>query len=126
MKPFNLKEYLENPKKEIVTRDGRRAKILCTNFHQEGFPVIAEIEEDDLGVKKSLQYTPNGFNYRNGLSGPQDLFFVTKKYEGWINLYKSNGVSWLSPCYFTTKEEAEKEGKNYPCCVTTIKIEWEE
>ena len=50
-----------------------------------------------------------------------------KKHEGWINLYKNeDGVSWISPNYFTSKKEAEKEGKTHTCSVTTIKIEWEE
>ena len=51
----------------------------------------------------------------------------TEKYEGWINIYRNeDGISWLSPCYFVSKEEAEKEGKCHTCRVTTIKIEWEE
>lgn len=31
MKPFNLKEYLENPYRKVVTRDGRTVRIICTN-----------------------------------------------------------------------------------------------
>ena len=50
-----------------------------------------------------------------------------EKYEGWINIYRNeDGISWLSPCYFVSKEVAEKEGKCHTCSVTTIKIEWEE
>ena len=56
-----------------------------------------------------------------------DLFFDTEKHEGWINLYRNeDGISWISPNYFKSKKEAEKEGKCYTCSVTTIKIEWEE
>ena len=51
----------------------------------------------------------------------------TEKHEGWINIYRNeDGISWLSPCYLASKEEAEKEGKCHTCRVTTIKIEWEE
>ena len=50
-----------------------------------------------------------------------------EKYEGWINLYKNeDGISWISPNYFISKKEAEKEGKAHTCSVITIKIEWEE
>ena len=50
----------------------------------------------------------------------------TEKHEGWINIYRNeDGISWLSPCYFVSKEEDEKEGKAHTCSVTTIKIEWE-
>ena len=50
-----------------------------------------------------------------------------EKFEWWINIYRNeDGISWLSPCYFVSEEEAEKEGKYHTCRVTTIKIEWEE
>lgn len=50
-----------------------------------------------------------------------------EKHEGWINIYRTDdGISWLSPCYFVSKKEAEKEGKCHVCKVITIKIEWEE
>ena len=43
MKAFNLKEYLKNPSRKVVTRDGRNVTIHCTNL--DGiFPVVAEIE----------------------------------------------------------------------------------
>ncbi len=44
MKPFNLEEYLKNPNREIVTRDGRNVKIICTNFDSEKYPIIGEIK----------------------------------------------------------------------------------
>lgn len=31
MKPFNLEEYLANPSKKVVTGDGRKARIVCTD-----------------------------------------------------------------------------------------------
>lgn len=43
MKPFTLEEYLANPNKKVVTRDGRNAKIICTNFLSNK-NVIAEVE----------------------------------------------------------------------------------
>ena len=39
MKPFNLEEYLANPNKELITRDGRKVKrILCTDVKSK-YPV---------------------------------------------------------------------------------------
>ena len=40
MKPFNLKEYLVNPLRKIVTRDGRPVRILCTDVKGH-CPVLA-------------------------------------------------------------------------------------
>jgi len=31
MKQFNLAEYLENPNKKIITKDGKSVRILCAN-----------------------------------------------------------------------------------------------
>ena len=45
MKPFNLEEYLANPHKRIVTRDGRAVKIYCTDYIDNcGLFVIGKIE----------------------------------------------------------------------------------
>ena len=121
MKPFNLEEYLKNPSKKLVTRDGRNVTIHCTNFRGI-FPIIAEIES----VGKSFSYNEDGKTSYVGNS-IYDLFFVPEKHEGWINLYRNeDGISWISPNYFKSKKEAEKEGRAYTCSVTTIKIEWEE
>lgn len=121
MKPFDLKEYLANPNKKVITRDGRNVTIHCTNF-RGNFPIVAEIE----GLNFSTGFNNDGgYNYVE--KSDYDLFFAPEKHEGWINLYKNEcGISWLSPCYFTSKKAAEEEGKNYTCSVTTIKIEWEE
>ena len=123
MKQFNLDEYLKNPSKKVVTRDGRNVKILCTNLYS-ACPVIAEIE----GSEYSYSFYPDGkFRKIGNKYHENDLFFLSEKKEGWINLYKNaDGISWLGPQPFMSKEEAEREGKGYTCSVTTIKIEWEE
>ena len=120
MKPFNLEEYLKNPSKKIVTKDGRNVTIHCANCVGSR-PVVAEIEGDNY----SLNFDKYG-RYYFGTSAV-DLFFAPEKHEGWINLYKNeDDISWISPNYFTSKKEAEEEGRAHTCSVTTIKIEWEE
>ena len=59
MKQFNLEEYLKDPSKKIVTRNGKPAKIVCTNFISKR-PIIAEI--DDQGVY-SLSYSISGYSH---------------------------------------------------------------
>ena len=119
MKPFNLDEYLKNPERKVVTRDGRNVTIHCTNYCIK--PIIAEIE--DLGYSYSC--FPDGTASIEGDDACNDLFFASAKHEGWINLYKyKSGV--INSHYFTSKKEAEEEGKTHTCSVTTIKIEWEE
>ena len=123
MKPFNLKEYLKNPNRKVVTRDGRNVKIICTNFDSEKYPIIGEIK----GYGYPAIYDEEGYAPCSDYDNSTDLFFAPEKHEGWINLYRNeDGISWISHNYFTSKKEAEKEGKTHTCSVTTIKIEWEE
>ena len=126
MKQFNLKEYLTTSSK-VVTRDGKKARIICTDKKgvDSTFPIVALV---DFGDREDIcQYTENGYFIYDGRESKNDLFFTPEKHEGWINLYKNeDGISWISPNYFTSKKEAEEEGKTYTCSVTTIKIEWEE
>lgn len=123
MKPFNLKEYLKNPNRKVVTRDGRNVKIICTNFDSEKYPIIGEIK----GYGYPAIYDEEGYAPCSDYDNSTDLFFAPEKHEGWINLYKyESGVIGISSHYFTSKKEAEEEGKTHTCNVTTIKMEWEE
>lgn len=121
MKPFNLKEYLANPNKKIVTRDGRNVKIYCTNYFH-GYPIIAQIE----GEECSHAFCENGhYNIHGESIG--DLFFAPEKHEGWINIFKIYDRNVLGQTrIFESEKTAVEEGKNYDNYFTTIKIEWEE
>ena len=124
MKQFNLKEYLTTSAK-VVTRDGRNVRIICTDRKGTDFPIVGLVTTRDFKTEDIIAYTKDGEYLKGALN--YDLFFAPEKKEGWINLYKNeDGISWISPNYFTSKKEAEEEGKTYTCSVTTIKIEWEE
>ncbi len=115
MKQFNLTEYLKNPSKKVITRDGRNVTIHCTNY-QGTFPVIAEVE----GLDYSMAFMDDG-GYHCIESSNYDLFFAPEKHEGWINLFKDSDIKYVGYKIFESKEEAEKIGST-----ATIKIEWEE
>ena len=122
MKPFNLEEYLANPSRKIVTREGKPARIICTDVKGASYSVLALVDKGDY--EGPTLYTKKG-EYSLGTECSYDLFFAPEKHEGWINLYKS-GINWsLGTSIWQTKEEAKKwvGAANY---ATTIKIEWEE
>ena len=125
MKQFNLEEYLANPSKKIVTRDGRKVRIICTDRKRLNYPIVALIENKPTEGESVLYYTKEGKMFLdNGLSDA-DLFFTPEKHEGWVNVYKS-GFGWsLGASIWQTEEEAKKwiGADDY---ATTIKIEWEE
>lgn len=114
MKPFSLEEHLKNPERKIVTRDGRDARIICTNFLSNK-NVIAEIEKDGY----SLSYDENGRN--NNFSTPCDLFFAPEKREGWINIFRGP----LTGCSIH-KSEKDAKASASSNVIATVKIEWEE
>ena len=120
MKRFNLEEYLANPNRKVVTRDGREARIVCTDRLCE-FPIIGLVRTDK--EETVLFYTNTGCIYP-GLPSGYDLFFAPEIHEGWINVYSSSYFS-TSARIFSSEEEAKKEGEKWKDYVTTIKIEWE-
>ena len=122
MKQFNLEEYLENPDRRIITRDGRNVRIVCTDRKSYTFPIVVLIE--GCYQENICAYTKDGL-YSHGMECPCDLFFAPIKKEGWVNMYKTrSGAAQIGQIY-SSKEEAEmgRKDANY---ISTAKIEWEE
>ena len=122
MKQFNLEEYLTNPSKKVVTREGKPARIICTDVKGASYSVLALVDKGDY--EGPTLYTKKG-EYNLGTECSYDLFFAQEKHEGWVNVYKS-GFGWsLGASIWQTEEEAKKwiGAADY---ATTIKIEWEE
>ena len=122
MKQFNLEEYLANPSRKVVTRDGRDVRIICTDFDNPDFPVIGEIK----GYKWPLSFATNGKTIKwRQLSG--DLFFAPKKKEGWINLYRTEtSIQYVASNLYNSEEKAIEIGRTSENYIATTKIEWEE
>lgn len=126
MKPFNLEEYLANPNKKVITRDGRAVKIYCTNYDSRQ-PIIAEIEYHNF----SQSFTKDGRYFIDDRNSPYDLFFTPEKHEGWINIFRGKDGPLTGNIIFASKEEAEESSRH--CCgftqslyIISVKIEWEE
>lgn len=116
MKQFSLEEYLKNPNRKVITRDGRNVTIHCTNY-QGTFPIIAEVE----GLDYSMAFMHDG-GYHCIESSIYDLFFAPEKHEGWVNIFPNNIIGGI----YESEEEAKKAAFWSSCPFTTIKIEWEE
>ena len=128
MKQFNLEEYLKNPSKKVVTRDGKSARIICTNRKSEGYSVVALIEDKFIKGEEIIRsYTKEGKHCTNRQS-EDDLLFASEKKEGWVNIFKGANSDYFvgDSRVFESKEDAEKAGKDWEGYITTTKIEWEE
>ena len=118
MKQFSLEEYIKDPSRKVVTRDGKAVKIHCTNYIGAQH-IIAQVE----GYDYSTSFTKNG-RYANDREDSQlDLFFAPEKHEGWVSLYKNlrTGSIYCDENIYGSKEEAEKQHG-----IAIAKVEWEE
>lgn len=131
MKQFSLEEYLKNPQRKIVTRRGKEVRIICTDrnitYDNVSYPIVALVkcpEEDN--IEQAIYYTKEGKTDSYGSSA--DLFFAPEKKEGWINIYKYNLSSLITPGLqvYNTKEEAEAVVGDRSDYISTVKIQWEE
>ena len=139
MKPFNLKTYLENPSRKVITRDGRPVRIITTNakLYSPGpdaniYPVVAliKVSSANRGKRPNEEilncYNENG-NMIPGRNDRSDLFFETVKVSGWINIYTSKNYGGeTTGSIYKTKEDALRIAANKDNYLDTIFIEWEE
>ena len=117
MKQFNLEEYLVNPSRKVITRDGRSVKIHCTNYNGAQ-KIIAQVEGNDYSSAFS-----NDGRFIVCEESRCDLFFAEKQ-EGWINIYKARSYYYGGSVIYPTEVAAKASADPDP--VATIKIEWEE
>ena len=115
MKTFNLDEYIANPLRKVVTRDGRPARIICTDAKGENTIIALVTAFNDSEVIYS--YTKDGLISSCGECN-LDLLFSNEMREGWLNIYPEDNI-------FDNKEEALRCRANVPNA-RTIKIFWEE
>ena len=127
MKHFDMQEYLKNPTRPIVTRDGRAARVLCTDRISDTWPVVALVRDEE--GEEVRTFHENGECYLIDESpDPCDLFFAPERHEAWINMYEFNGKRCVSAKLYNSREDAMKDLLNMKCstAVAPIKIEWEE
>ena len=126
MKQFNLQEYLAHPERKVVTRDGKKVRIICTD--RAGLytkPVIALITlpNGDEGIKT---FWDNGIETA-GSEYENDLFFAPEKHEGWIIINKwPDGERNTNGIIYDTELDIPNKPQVGTHRVATVKVEWEE
>ena len=128
MKQFSLEEYLANPSRKVVTRDGRSVRICCTDRKSEEQPIVALIASLTEDSEYVGTYRKDGIWSTCGCASELDLFFAPEKHEGWLNLFKDTLGIIYGGCVYTSKDEAKDEEHltDKESHVATVKIEWEE
>ena len=128
MKQFSLDEYHKNPSKPLVTRSGLSARIVCDDAPGD-FPIVAIIDKMSTvdNCVTHIAYRKNGLVNPDGIHSPYDLFFATKKCEGWVNIFKNDdGENFVTYSIYKSKEDAEREEKQRSDYIASVEIKWEE
>ena len=126
---FSLEEYLKDPLRRVVTRDGREVRIRCTDMDGVDNMVIVGLVRDHLlGKERPLSWTKEGQYFPQAGETDCDLFFEDSKEpvvrRGWVNVYKSPGGEIILGGVRKSKEEAEQIGQRDS--IDTIEISWKE
>ena len=126
MKQFNLQEYLTTPNRQVVTREGQKVRIVCTDrAGLNSKPIVALITLPN-GDEVIKTFWNNGFE-TTAIEGENDLFFAPEKHEGWIVINKwPDGVRDTNGIIYHTKSDIPDIPPESIQLVATIKIEWEE
>lgn len=140
MKPFTLKEYLDNPTRKVMTRNGYPVKIICTNakvfspgVDSTIYPVVALVSVGPRRGNPDITNEDVIFSYSTsgrvniGANDPYDLCFETVKVSGWVNIYKAGSADAItSTVIYKTKEEAMFGRTSSSDYLDTIFVEWEQ
>lgn len=73
MEQFNLKAYKKNPKRAVVARDGRKARIVCTDM--AGPLKVLALVKDFNGVEMPVCCNENGHIDEDGEPTHYDIMF---------------------------------------------------
>ena len=126
-KEFNLNEYLKDPSRKVVTRDGREVRIICTDYKGKmDKPVIGLIKVDE-NEENAFNFKKNGrYHLPKKEESHNDLFFASIKKDGWVNIFKDKDLPFINGDIYESKDKAEENAIGEPDFIATIKIEWEE
>lgn len=126
IKQFSLEEYLNNPQRKVITRDGRNVRIVCTDRRDLSIKPIAALITIPNGDEIIKTYWENGVATQGYEDNPNDLFFATEKKTRWLNVYTDDDKNPIAGSFFETEEEAIENKSTGYTYIATVKIEVEE
>jgi hypothetical protein len=77
-----------DPTKPVQTRDGSKARILCTDCKDALGTIVALVTADD-GSESMGQFGDTGRKKHSCSALPGDLVNIPEKLTGWINIFYS-------------------------------------
>lgn len=126
---FSLEEYLKDPSRKVVTRDGREVRIKCTDMDGiNGMVIVGLVRDDLMNKERPLTWTKEGQYFVQAGETACDLFFEDSKEpvvrKGWVNIYKSPDGEIIFGVVRKSREEAEQASRGDR--IDTIEVSWKE
>ena len=123
LKPFNLEEAKAG--KPVCTRDGRKARIICFDAKCADTPIVALVSRNDGEIL--LRHYKDG-KLTVDKDSDADLMMLSKKKEGWVNVYRDEESKrvYCGEFIFSEREKAEKHYECNDTKVATVPVNWEE
>ena len=103
MQQFNLEEWLQDKSRKVCTRDGRPARIVCTDL-KNGYPIIAAIKEDNS--ERPYYYDING---KCLFYDSKDIFFADEEEE--LTEFEKELEKFRTHILATSGEKYDKNGE---------------
>lgn len=112
--PGAIAEHTFDTTKPVRTRDGRKARILCTDSNNNDYPIVALVTESN-GEEESDEYTAQGHYYStaglNIAASPADLINVPTHKTMFLNVYKGS-PPYSEEVWGTLADTAEEAVRN--------------
>jgi len=108
-----------DPSKPVQTRDGRPARILCTDVKNDQFPICAAfwrngVELADLFARDGKFYSDHECN--------SDLINIPEKRVGYVNVYPHR----IDSSFHLNRKSADLFASENVSRVACIRVEYEE
>lgn len=112
-----------DPTKPVRTRDGRAARIICTDRCDGLYPIVALVVGGE-GRESIEVYTSDGrWDAPLKNEHPRDLFNIPEERSRWMNVYTDGTINWA----YATREQANcnKDKGRKRVAILQVKIEGE-
>lgn len=93
--------------KPVQTRDGRAARIICTDWKAPPSRIIILVEVSPNYEKQETRY-PNG-QYLSNKKSPDDLINIPEK--RWVNIYENDEGIFAGESTFPSFEAANRDSE---------------
>lgn len=114
---------------KIVTRDGKKARIICYDA-KSSRPIIALVKRKFDDYEECYSFYENGRACSNKETDYDLIMLLPEKKEGWVNVYRDcDGVNITKDDNIYSSKEAaiaSVQFINENSYVATTKINWEE